>query len=285
MPVLFIDRLEDPRLQPYRQLKTAQTLRGGELFVAEGSKVVARLLDSSYRVDSILLSEKRWPAWQQRIPSDIPVYVVPQDLGAMLVGFNFHVGVMACGRRQPSPRWESLPVLQRPTWLIVACERCEDPENLGAILRLCGGFGVSAVVLGPGSCDPFSRRVLRVSMGASLFLPIIETHDLNQTLQHVRQKYGARLAATVLDQQAEPLSGSRRSARWVLVLGNEHAGLSPSLIAQCDCRVTIPMSAAVDSLNVAVAAGIFLYHYTQGSGMLEPETICQTSPVAPEPSR
>jgi tRNA G18 (ribose-2'-O)-methylase SpoU len=125
---------------------------------------------------------------------------------------------------------------------------------------------VTAVVLGPGCCDPFSRRVLRVSMGAALRVPIVETRDLAGDLARLRTEWGFELAATVLDSAAEPLHTAARTNRLAVLFGNEHAGLSPEWIALCDRRVTIPMAGDADSLNVAVAAGIVLHHFTRASG-------------------
>ncbi len=135
----------------------------------------------------------------------------------------------------------------------------QDPENLGAILRLSGAFGVDAVLLGPDCPNPFSRRVLRVSMGAGFALPIVEADDLEAELAALAEQWGCERWATVLDPAAEPLAQLTRPARLALLLGSEGHGLTERWIAQTDRRVTIPMRSGADSLNVAVAAGIFLY--------------------------
>jgi tRNA G18 (ribose-2'-O)-methylase SpoU len=271
MPRIAIASLDDPRVAPYRQLKANNLLRGGELFVAEGTKLVERLLESDYETASVLISEKREAAWGPKVPADIPLYVIPQELGALLVGFNFHVGVMACGRRKPSltlddvlPATTAAPqTTDGGLRTIVVCPRCDNPENLGAIIRICRGFGVEAVLLGAGCCDPFSRRVLRVSMGAAFKQPIVESRDLAADLMRLRNEWGFELAATVLDPVAEPLSAASRTDRLALLFGNEHSGLSAEWVGLCHRRLTIPMSGDADSLNVAVAAGIFLHHFTR----------------------
>ena len=77
------------------------------------------------------------------------------------------------------------------------------------------------------------------------------------------QSRGVELIATVLDESAEPLGDVTPPARTAMLFGNEAQGLSPGHIALCDRRVTIPMKLGTDSLNVAVAAGVFLYHFTR----------------------
>lgn len=255
--------LDDPRLRPYRNLKAGNLMRHGELFIAEGAKLVDRLLISEYETASVLLSEKREAEWLPRIPGQIPVYIVPEPVGTQLVGFNFHVGVVACGKRRPSPRLEDVLPQSDKRLTAVVCPNCDNPENLGAIIRISRGFGVDFVLLGPGCCDPFSRRVLRVSMGAAFRQTIIETRDLMRDLERLRGEWNFQFAATVLDRTAMPLSQASRSDRFGILFGNEATGLTPDWIAACDSNVTIPMSADADSLNVAVAAGIFLHHFTR----------------------
>ena len=266
MPLTVFQTLDDPRLIPYRNLKAANMKRHRELFVAEGSKLVERLIASDFITDSVLLTEKRVPEWQPRIPDHVPVYVVSEELGRELVGFNFHVGVVAVGRRKRNPTLEAAIPKESVRLTIVVLPWCDNPENLGAIIRISRGFGVDAMLLGHGCCDPFSRRVLRVSMGTAFKLPIIESRDLAADLQRLTDEWQMQFAATILDPQATPLTSARRSERFGLLLGNEHAGLAPEWIARCHQRLTIPMAGDTDSLNVAVAAGIFLHHFTQGGG-------------------
>lgn len=142
---------------------------------------------------------------------------------------------------------------------LVVCPDVQDPENLGAMLRNRAAFGVDAVLLGSDSTDPFSRRVLRVSMGAAFRVPIVESDDLERDLALLRNRWKIELWATVLCPRARRLAGAMRPPRLGLVFGSEGHGLSDRWIACCDQQFTIPMPAGTDSLNVAVASGIFLY--------------------------
>ncbi len=255
--------LDDPRVQPYRNLKASNLMRHGELFIAEGTKVVERLFHSDFETASVLLSEKREAEWLPRIAPEIPVYIVPEAVGSQLVGFNFHVGVVACGRRRPNPRFEEVFPGNADRLTVVVCPNCDNPENLGAIIRISRGFGVDLVLLGKGCCDPYSRRVLRVSMGTAFRQPVIESSDLPADLLRLKREWGFQFVATVLNPDVPPLDEAQRSSRWGILLGNEATGLSSETIALCDQSVTIPMADGADSLNVAVAAGIFLHHFTR----------------------
>jgi tRNA G18 (ribose-2'-O)-methylase SpoU len=98
-------------------------------------------------------------------------------------------------------------------------------------------------------------------MGAAFALPIVESADLLADLAHLSGPWDVCTFATVLADGAEPLAAVRPPRRWALVLGGEGEGLSPEWIAACRRQVTIPMSRGVDSLNVSVAAGVFLHHF------------------------
>lgn len=266
MPLIRIDSIDDPRIQVYRELKGRPVTRQGDFFIVEGTKTVARLLESRYQVDSVLLTAKREAEWGPRIDNQIPCYVLDDDETSRLVGFNFHVGVVACARREASPSLEIALPQERERLTVVVCPNCDNPENLGAIIRIASGFGVDALLLGKSCCDPFSRRVMRVSMGTALRMTIVESRHLERDLQRLKDEWGIQLVATVLDDAAEPLYGCTRPPRFGLLLGNEDTGLEPHWRNLCDRQITIPMHPGTDSLNVGIAAAIFLHHFTSPPG-------------------
>jgi tRNA G18 (ribose-2'-O)-methylase SpoU len=100
-------------------------------------------------------------------------------------------------------------------------------------------------------------------MGTALALPIVRSNNLKHDLTTLREKYDVQLAAAVLADHAEPLERAARPPRFGLLLGNEFHGLAPDVVSLCHRTVTLPMALNTDSLNVAVAAGVFLYHFTR----------------------
>jgi tRNA G18 (ribose-2'-O)-methylase SpoU len=262
-----IDDPDDPRLGMYRHLKAHNLTRDLNQFVLEGEKLLVQLLRSRFPVASVLASERSEAIVADRVPEGVPLYVMPHRRLEELVGFNRHQGVLACGFRRPWPPLVELIEASGPRATIVVCPQIDNPENLGAILRIADVFGLAAVVLGPRCPDPFSRRVLRVSMGMALSVPVLEPDDLAGTLVDLRDRRSFELAATVLDPLAEPLDGFRPKDRLAVLLGCEAHGLDPRWESLCDRRVTIPMKPGAESLNVAVAAGIVMYHVTRtGTG-------------------
>jgi tRNA G18 (ribose-2'-O)-methylase SpoU len=260
MPEERIESLDDPRLDIYRSLKTSNLVRDARLFIAEGPTVVERVLRSGFEVTSVLISDRKWPGFHQHLPDHVPVYRLTQELAERLVGFSFHCGVMASAVRRAVPAWDAVvPTGSRS--LILAGDRIVDPENVGALIRIASAFGASAVLLGPGCANAFSRRVLRVSMGNVLFLPVLECADLSRSLDVLQQDYGFCACAAVLDDHAQDLKEFRFPQRTVVVFGNEYAGVSEAVRQRVRHRITIAMGNGTDSLNVAVSAGIFAWQY------------------------
>ena len=238
--------------------KGNQRYAGEGLFICEGDKLVRRLIDSHFQVASLLVAE-RWVDQYADIDACFPVFVVPDDWIESIVGFNFHRGVLACGRRRTAPALDSFCDSLGEQATLAVCPDVQDPDNLGTILRIASAFGVDAVVAGNKTADPFSRRVLRVSMGASLRIPTLFSKDVLGDLAILRERWRFESWATVLDTKAVVLERQARPRRLALLFGSEGHGLEPELIEACDRVVTIPMTPGVDSLNVAVAAGIFFY--------------------------
>ena len=171
---------------------------------------------------------------------------------------------MACGYRPQNTELNEVFRLDKQQVTLVVASGVQDLENLGSIVRSCAAFGVDALILGRGCADPYSRRALRVSVGTAFQLPILQTNDLISVLRELKTDWNVHVAATVLDGDAERLDEATRPARFALLFGSEGFGLDENLIAECDRRITLPMGLGVDSLNVAVAAGVFLYHFTRG---------------------
>ncbi|MGQ0634339.1 MAG: TrmH family RNA methyltransferase [Planctomycetaceae bacterium] len=261
MPEFIIESLDDQRLDPYRHLKRPGP-GPSETLVAEGEKLVLRLLHSPCRTESVLCTRAALERLRTAFSRDLPVFVAPTQLISQLIGFRFHRGVLACGRRPAEPAleslWEHRAASERE--IVVLCPEIRDPENLGTIIRTAAAFGALGVVGGRAGTDPFSRRVLRTSMGSVLRLPIVQTDEW-VTVVDALAEAGFETIAAVVSPDAEPLAQAHRPTRAALLFGNEADGLPNDLVGRCRRRVTLPMAQGVDSLNVAVAAGIVLHHF------------------------
>jgi len=263
-----IDTLELPELQPYRTMRRQQEHRDKGLFVAEGEKVVRRLLESQFQVLSVLMPEKWLPDLKpllQARPENVQVFVAEKKKLETLTGFSMYQGLLALGKIPP-PRslLEILGASPRP-WLLVAAEGLSNAENLGALVRNSAAFNAQALLAGETSSSPYLRRAVRSSMGTVFQLPIVETENLIRSLRELRA-HGIRCIAAHPRVQGRTLSQADFTADTCLVFGSEGYGLSPATLSVCDDAVAIPMPRRVDSLNVGSAAAVFLYEANRQRG-------------------
>lgn len=140
------------------------------------------------------------------------------------------------------------------TGLCLLLENLQDPGNVGTILRTAAAAGVNQVWLTPGCADIWSPKVLRAGMGAHFHLDLCERIDTDTALQH----FDGALCVTTLE-DATSLYATDLRGSMVLALGSEGSGISPTLANRAAKRVHIPMSAGIESLNVAAAAAICLF--------------------------
>lgn len=227
--------------------------------MAEGEKVVRRLLESQFQVLSALLT----PEWLDRYRSllngrSATVYVAPKSIVETIVGFRLHQGIMAMGAIPQTPPLSA--VLQQATrpYLLAAVDGLTNADNLGVLVRNCAAFGVQALLVGETSSSPYLRRAVRNSMGAVFSIPIIHVNNLAGTLSHLRQE-GVQIIAA--DPHASKNISDRPSgeASCCIIFGSEAEGISRQILEVCDFALAIPMERGVDSLNVASASAVFLY--------------------------
>ncbi len=276
--LITLSEANDERLAAYRCL-TDRALREGiegsqGVFIAEGRLAVARLIASDVTICSLLIDERQVASCDELVGGALhrgaPVYVAPQDVIARTVGFALHRGVVAAGRRPPDA--DGLALARRlltradaPTFLVA--EALNDHENLGALFRNAAALGAAAVLLDPRCADPLYRRSVRVSLGHVLSVPFGRLTPWPGALAELRRAgvVLAALAPHAGDAAVAPAELAQRCAGRpvALLLGAEGPGLSHLALAEADVHVTIPMSANVDSLNVATAAAIGLYALTR----------------------
>jgi tRNA G18 (ribose-2'-O)-methylase SpoU len=284
-----ISSLELPELQPYATMRRPLEHEGQGIFVAEGTKVVRRLLESHFEVVSALLPEKHLdqfrPLFDAR-PEKLTVYLADKPLLESLIGFSMYQGVLAVGKipapvslddilqKNPTRSSPAAATRQGPK-LFVAVDGLTSAENLGALVRNCVAFGTQALIVGETSSSPYLRRAVRNSMGTIFQLPVVELAKLGQRHQFTTKPHttkltlveclkelrghGVRCIAAHPHTDKQFLSRADFSGDCCLVFGSEGQGISPEVLAACDEAVAIPMPPAVDSLNVGAAAAVFLY--------------------------
>ncbi len=265
-----IESFDLPELQPYRTMRRQAEHRQQGIFVAEGEKVVRRLLESNFSVLSVLLPEK-WarelePLLQAR-GEDIRVFVAEKALLETLTGFSMYQGLLAVGKVPPLPTLADVVARSPQPRLLAAADGLSSAENLGALVRNCAALNAQALVVGETCSSPFLRRAVRSSMGAVFQLPVVESASLTQALRDLRDR-GIRCIAAHPHADGRTLSRCNLTGDCCIVFGSEGYGISPAVLAACDEAAAIPMPPTVDSLNVGSAAAVFLYEANRQRGRM-----------------
>ena len=264
-----VESLDDPALAPYRTMRRPVEHAHAGIFVAEGEKVVRRLLERhELEVISVLLP----PNWVQTYtpllearPETLPVFVADKKVLESLTGFSMYQGVLAVGRIARQCSLEDLMTGSGRPVLLVAADGLTNAENIGALVRNCAALGATGLLVGETCSTPWLRRSVRASMGTVFDLPIVETASLVLTLRGLRNQ-----GVSVLG--AHPHTGGASLARAdltrdvCLVMGSEGTGLGPEVLGACDQLVAVPMQRGVDSLNVTSASAVFLYEAQRQRG-------------------
>jgi len=267
MPVVRISSASDPRLADYVGLRDRDLLRRNEgLFVGEQLLIVRRMLELPGVTRSVLCAEPFMPRVEPLMPPGIPLFVAPSEQLEKIAGYPVHRGVLAIGVRDAIPV-ATLADLAGPAEerrVLLACEGITHADNMGALFRVAAGLGAQGVLVSPTCHDPLYRRCVRVSVGNTLSLRWRRAVAWPGELDSLRREFGFTCLGASLRPEALAHQLLRPPSRAILLLGTEFAGLSEAALECCDHLVRIPMAPGVDSLNVAVAAGILLDRLGRG---------------------
>lgn len=241
-----------------RDLQRRKGRERRSLFVAEGVRAVEEVVRSGVRIRGAISSadleetargRALLPELENR--ADELLRVSAAEL-ATAAGTESPQGVMAIAE---IPEHSLTDVTPGDGARLLVLDGVQDPGNAGTIVRTAAALGAEAVVALPGTVDLWNAKVVRGAMGAHLRMKAVQcgADDLFSWLER------ESVELWIADAAGEPLHAVTPPSRLAIVLGNEGSGVSSPVRARADRSVGLPLAAGVESLNVAVAAGILLY--------------------------
>ncbi|WP_433760488.1 TrmH family RNA methyltransferase [Brucella anthropi] len=260
-----IDDPNDIRLSPYRDIREKDLVGRQQRFIAEGKVVLNVLFSSSARfeTESLLVLENRLAGLGEQLsqlPSEVPVYSVPQTVMDAVAGFHVHRGILAVGRRKTPPSLQAmLDTLPAKPLVVVLCG-ISNHDNVGSIFRNAAAFEADCVLMDDTCCDPLYRKAIRVSVGATLKVPYFHGGSIDEIIAALGDADFNLLALS--PSSSLSVYDATKHGRQALLLGTEGEGLPPRLLEKLQ-TARIPMSTAFDSLNVATASGIALSRFSK----------------------
>ena len=235
------------------------------LFLAEGLKLVGEALDCGagieWAVASDTLDERAAGLLRHLLERGVPVYrasekslvknldlVTPQALTAVCVEPRRSLSELAPGERS----------------LVVVSDNLREPGNLGAVIRVAAASGAAALLAGPGTVDPYNSKCVRGSMGAIFRLPVFEVQ--RKELEYFLESNAFGLYVAMAGGE-DVFTLGKFPPRTALILGSEAEGPTEFTSGLGARPLGVPMAAGVESLNVAVAAGILFYRMAEKSAV------------------
>ena len=264
MPYRLVHNSTPPDIAIFRSLKG----KGGPfergLFIAESEKIARKVLESGFAVPMALMTEEHFEHFRTTFDQrsdDTEVFLASKEEMEQIVGYHLHQGVMLAVRIPESRSVAEAALEWQSPWMAIALDGIADAENMGGIIRNAAAFGATAVIVDGTSCNPWLRRSVRVSMGTIVDVEIIRVADLVMTMGEIRKIGPIQMVGASLSEKSVDLPAVPSFPNALLAFGSEGWGLRKEVAETCDVLARIPIAPSVDSLNVAVASGIFMERF------------------------
>lgn len=249
----------NPKVKMLNKLNKDSKLRKEKnVYIVEGIRMFREIPTDS--VKEIYMSESAFEQYSdedivQKLCDRAEVAIMSDSVFAGVSQTKSPQGCMAVVRCSHYDMEDIMPADKTSSTYLVL-DTIQDPGNMGTIFRSAEAAGVTALVLGPGSCDPYNPKVVRSTMGAIFRVPFVQSEDLVESIGQLKQNgvivYGAHL-------DGDELYDTEFPDKIAFLIGNEGNGLSDEVAATSDRLLRIPMEGKVESLNAAISATLLSY--------------------------
>jgi RNA methyltransferase, TrmH family len=247
----------NPTVRLVRLLLSRRSARYRERsFVAEGLRTVTTLVERGVELRAVLMDESRLHGLPDALTSTLSE---GQEQRVVAVDHRLFRELSDVDEPQPILAVFRMPTLRMPENpdALLALDGVQDPGNLGSVLRSAAAAGVEGVLLLPGTVDRFSPKVVRSTAGLIGSLPVMAGSEAES---YFRELAGKGLQIVLADGDgAIVYTDYDWSAQFLLVVGSEASGASPTIRDAVNETVRIPMSNGVESINVAAASAVLLF--------------------------
>lgn len=218
-------------------------------YLIEGWHLVEEALAAQAPIEQLLVTEEGL----DRLDPQLPIRLVTPEVLSEVADSPSPQGVIAQIALHPEP----VPDHLEGRYLLL--EDVQDPGNVGTMIRTADAAGLDGVFLSDKSADLYNMKVLRSMQGSHFHLPVYRV-ELEEILDRF-QASGLQVFATTLSEHSVDYRSLTLPSSYVLAMGNEGQGISETLAERADQLVHIPMPGQAESLNVAIACGILLFHF------------------------
>lgn len=222
-------------------------------YLLEGYHLVEEAVLAGVMIDKVFIDQKGADLYHDwLVEQDVESYLVSSEVLKALSELPTPQGIVALVHKKEVPAID-----YQGRWLLL--DGVQDPGNVGTLIRTADAAGFSGVILGEGTADLYSSKVLRSLQGSHFHLPIVNA-NLVETIAHFKEQK-VPVYGTELNKDALPHTQVTAKGNVALVLGNEGQGVSSEVLALTDQNLYIPIYGKAESLNVGIAGGILMYHF------------------------
>ncbi len=253
---------DNPSIRLYRKLARSRKARMQmQQFVLEGYRLVSDAVHFSRKLTHLFVTETAWERYQKEfgcMAADLretKLLLISNELAMELAETEHPQGVFAICEMP----LDTFSIVPDATYVILY--QLQDPGNMGMLLRTAAAMEIYGVICCQ-SCDLYSPKVVRATMGALFHVNVMQIQDPQAVLEALHM---AKIlsCASVVQQDAEPIGICELGNGCAVWIGNEGNGLPEEIVRKCDRRITIPMKGYMESLNAAMAAGIMMWEMTK----------------------
>ena len=239
-----------------KKIKSLHSKKGRELYnliLIEGKRLIEQVVNSQYNIDKVWMTED----FQNK---NLNINKVLQNIDVNIISNNDIKKISSTKNSSGILGVIRMPIsdIKKIKDKVIILDGISDPGNLGTILRTANWFGINDVVLSEECVDQYNTKVIRSAMGSHFSMNIVKT-DILRYIKNLKSK-DFQIVAAALDTKKSIGSLEIVSNKWALLMGSEAHGLSEKVSDLIDSKIRIPQFGIIDSLNVSVACGIFLYH-------------------------
>jgi RNA methyltransferase, TrmH family len=236
-----------------KRFREAAQRESDDVVLLDGEHLLSEAVRASVEIETVLTDEAHHSAAARAQSAGAAVYETTTTVIGAASPVRTPSGIVALARWRPSPIDH---VLRGTDGFVVALCGVQDPGNVGSVIRSADALGATGVLALNATANPAGWKALRGAMGSTFRIPVAVA-TLSEALAAARA-VAWQILATVA-QAGQPLDKVDLRKPSLLLLGSEGAGLDPDVVKRATTRVSIPMRAGVDSLNVAATAALVLY--------------------------
>ena len=245
-----ITSVNNNKVKAWKKLKTGKGRKDQQAYLVEGEHLYQEALQNDAHIKEIIMTERYY---SNQPEGSVATVIVSEEVMNAVKQTESAPGIVCVIEKEEL----ALPEIWEGKYVFL--DRVQDPGNAGTIVRTADAAGFTGVIFGTGSVDPYNDKVLRSMQGSHFHLPIYQTDILPVMTYFNQQQYP--VYGTALDEKAKDFRDVPVDANLALILGNESKGVSPEVLEKTSDNLYIPIYGQSESLNVAVAAGILIYHF------------------------